>query len=129
MIVGLGIDLVGVARIARVLAGPSADRFLARVFTEGEAAYCRPRRDGALHFAARFAAKEAASKALGVPAGIRFLDVEVVRDGAAPRLVLRGAADAAARALGVSRMHLSLTHDAGVAAAAVVLERDAGGAS
>ena len=126
MIVGLGIDVVEVARIARVLASPAADRFVARVFTDGEAAYCRPRRDGALHLAVRFAAKEAASKALGVPDGIRFLDVEVARDGAAPRLLLHGVAEEAARRLAVSRVHLSLTHDAGVAAAVVVLEREAG---
>ncbi len=124
MIVGLGIDVVEVARIARVLASPAADRFVARVFTDAEATYCRPRRDGALHFAVRFAAKEAASKALGVPDGIRFLDVEVARDGAAPRLVLHGVAEDAARRLAVTRVHLSLTHDAGVAAAVVVLEQD-----
>jgi holo-[acyl-carrier protein] synthase len=126
MIVGLGIDVVEVARIARVLASPSAERFVARVFTPGEGAYCAPRRDGAMHYAVRFAAKEAASKALGVPAGIRFLDVEVTRAEGAPRLVLAGVAEERARALGVTDVHLSLTHDAGVAAAVVVLERREG---
>ena len=122
MIAGLGIDVVEVARIARVLASPSAERFVARVFTVRESAYCAARRDRAVHYAARFAAKEAASKALGVPDAIRFHDVEVVRQDGAPRLVLAGAAERAARALGVTRVHLSLTHDGGVAAAAVVLE-------
>ncbi len=126
MIAGIGLDLVDVARLGRILESPAAERFLARVYTEGERAYCSPRRDRALHLAARFAAKEAASKALGVPAGIRFLDVEVVREGAAPGLALRGVAAEAARAAGVSRVHLSLSHDGGVAAAVVVLERDAG---
>jgi holo-[acyl-carrier protein] synthase len=122
MIVGLGIDVVDVDRLRRVLASSSAARFLARVYTERESAYCGARRDAALHYAARFAAKEAASKALGVPAGIRFLDVEVVREDRAPALAFAGAAEQAARALGVTRVHLSLTHDGGVAAAAVVLE-------
>ncbi len=126
MIVGLGIDVVEVARIARVLASPSADRFVARVFTAGESAYCAPRRDGATNYAVRFAAKEAASKALGAPAGIRFLDVEVMRGEGAPRLVLSGVAQEAARVLGVTDVHVSLTHDAGIAAAVVVLERREG---
>ena len=124
MIVGFGMDVVEVARLARLLAAPSAERFLARVFTVGERAYCAPRRDAAVHFAARFAAKEAVSKALGVPAGIRFLDAEVRREDGAPRLVLAGVAERAARALGVSRVHLSLTHDGGVAVAGVVLEAE-----
>ena len=65
-------------------------------------------------------------KALGAPAGMRWTDVEVERGEGAPRLRLSGAAERAARALGVSRIHLSLTHDAGVAAAVVVLEGGTG---
>ena len=122
MIHGFGIDVVEVARMARLLASPTAERFLARVFTPAERAYCDGRRDAAVHYAARFAAKEAASKALGVPEGIRFHDVEVVREAKAPRVVLAGAAERAARALGVTRVHLALTHDGGVAVAGVVLE-------
>ena len=124
MIVGLGIDVAEVARIARLLEKPLAARFLARVFTPGEIAYCDRRRDRATRYAARFAAKEATFKALGVPEGIRHLDVEVARAEGAPRLVLCGVADRAARALGVNRVHLTLTHDAGVAVAAVILEAD-----
>ncbi len=122
MILGFGLDVVEVERVARQLAAPSAERFLARVFTPGERSFCEAFRDRANRYAARFAAKEAASKALGVPAGISFRDVEVVRDRGAPRLVLSGVAAEAARALGVERVHLTLTHDGGVAVAAVVLE-------
>ncbi len=122
MIVGLGMDVVEVARIARMLEGRSAPRFLARCFTPGEQTYCDGGQDRATRYAARFAAKEAASKALGVPATIRFLDVEVVREGRAPRLRFAGVAAEAASRLGVARALVTITHDAGVAAATVVLE-------
>ena len=124
MILGLGMDVVEVGRIARLLDGRPglAARFLARVFTAGEQADCRARREQAASLAARFAAKEAAVKALGAPVGVRWLDVEVVRDEGAPRLVLSGVAARAALARGVVRTHLTLTHDAGVAAATVILE-------
>jgi holo-[acyl-carrier protein] synthase len=122
MIVGFGIDVVAVARIERVLASAHAERFLARCFTQRERAFCDAVRDRAARYAARFAAKEAASKALGVPIGIGFLDVEVVREAGAPALVFAGAAARAAGQLAISRSHLTLTHDAGVAVAAVLLE-------
>lgn len=126
MILGLGIDVVEVARIARLVGAEGgagkAERFLARCFTDGERRFCDARADRAAAYAARFAAKEALSKALGVPAGIRFQDAEVVRGEGAPALRLSGVADRAARERGVSRVHLSLTHDAGIAAAVVVLE-------
>jgi len=124
VILGLGMDVVEVGRIARLLDGRPglAARFLARVFTAGEQADCRARREQAASLAARFAAKEAAVKALGAPAGVRWLDVEVVRDDGAPRLELSGVAARAAADRGVIRTHLTLTHDAGVAAATVILE-------
>jgi holo-[acyl-carrier protein] synthase len=124
MILGLGMDVVEIGRIARIIDGPPgrAERFLARVFTPGEQADCAGRRDRAAGLAARFAAKEAASKALGAPEGIRWLDVEVTRTEGPPRLLLAGTAAATAAARGVTRTHLTLTHDAGVAAATVVLE-------
>jgi holo-[acyl-carrier protein] synthase len=124
VIVGLGMDVVEVARIRRILDGPAgrAQRFLARCFTERERAFCEGTRDCAVRLAARFAAKEAASKALGAPPGIAWHDVEVVRGDGAPTVELRGVAGEAARVLGVRRAHLTLTHDAGIAAAAVVLE-------
>jgi holo-[acyl-carrier protein] synthase len=126
VIVGIGLDVVEVSRIARLI-GPEAapgraERFLARCFTAGERAYCDAVRDRATRYAARFAAKEAVVKALGAPEGVTWTDIEVVRGAGAPRLVLTGAAERAAAALGVARLHLTLTHDAGVAAAAVVLE-------
>lgn len=126
MILGLGIDVVAVDRIRRLVGEESragiAERFLARCFTEGERRYCDARADRATPYAARFAAKEAASKALGAPTGIRWTDVEVEREEGAPRLRLSGVAGEAARSRGVTRVHLSITHDAGIAAAVVVLE-------
>jgi holo-[acyl-carrier protein] synthase len=124
LILGIGMDVVEIDRIARILAGPPAraERFLARCFTAGERAYCDARRDRAARYAARFAAKEAAVKALGAPAGLGWLDLEVTRDDGAPAMGLGGAASGAAARLGVGRIHLTLTHDAGVAAATVILE-------
>lgn len=126
MIVGLGMDVVEIARILRILEGPPgrAERFLARCFTPAERAFCDAVRDRAARYAARFAAKEAAAKALGVPPGLAWHDVEVRRAGGAPSLELRGGAREAAARLGARRALLTLTHDAGVAAATVVLEGD-----
>jgi holo-[acyl-carrier protein] synthase len=124
VILGLGLDLVAVARVARILGGPPsrAERFLVRVFTAAERAYCDAVVDRPTRYAARFAAKEATMKALGAPAGLRFLDLEVAREDGPPRLVLRGRAAEVARALGVTKLHLSITHDGGTAAAVVVAE-------
>jgi holo-[acyl-carrier protein] synthase len=124
VILGLGLDLVDIARMARILDGPPAraERFVARLFTPAERAYCDARVDRASRYAARFAAKEAALKALGVPAGLRFHELEVTRAEGAPSLSLSGAAAAAASRLGVTRLHLTITHDGGVAAAAVIAE-------
>jgi holo-[acyl-carrier protein] synthase len=125
VIVGLGMDVVEIGRIARILDGPPgrAERFLARVFTPGERAACQGRRDRAAAYAGRFAAKEAAYKALGGFPGVRWTDLEVIRqEGGAPELRLAGAAAQAAAARRVARLHLTLTHDGGVAAATVVLE-------
>jgi holo-[acyl-carrier protein] synthase len=124
MIVGIGMDVVEIARIARIVDGgaEAAERFLARCFTAGERAYCDSRRDRAGRYAARFAAKEAAVKALGAPRGVAWTDVEVERGDGPPALRLHGAARMAADRLEVSRVHLTLTHDGGVAAATVILE-------
>ena len=122
MIVGVGIDLAPVERVRQALAR-HGERFERKVFTDGERAYCRARADAAQHFAARFAAKEATLKALGVPEGLSWHELEVVSaKGAAPEVVLRGVAARAAAARGVSRLHLSLTHAGGQAAAVVVAE-------
>ncbi len=124
MIVGVGIDIVEVARLAAAL-GRHGDHFIERVFTESERAACNPRGDRVLALAARFAAKEACFKALGTgwAEGLGFRDVEIVREGnQPPRLVLHGEAARRAEALGVIRSHVSLTHQPGTAAAVVILE-------
>jgi len=124
VIVGLGIDVVEVARLAEALKR-QGDRFVERVFTEGERAACESRADRVLALAARFAAKEACLKALGTgwAEGLGFRDVEVVREGnQPPRLVLHGEAMRRAEALGVVRSYVSLTHQPGLAAAVVILE-------
>jgi holo-[acyl-carrier protein] synthase len=124
VIVGLGIDIVEVARLAAAL-GRHGDRFVDRVFTDREKAACGARGDRILALAARFAAKEACLKALGTgwAEGLGFRDVEVVREGNhPPRLVLHGEAARRAGALGVMRSHVSLTHQPGTAAAVVILE-------
>lgn len=126
MILGIGIDIVDVGRI-RALAAKHGERFTRRIFTEAEAGCCRGKSDPSPHLSARFAAKEAAAKALGtgISSGVRFRDIEVLSDGGPPRLVLHGRAGERARELGVTRMHLSLSHERGNAAAFVVLEGDA----
>jgi holo-[acyl-carrier protein] synthase len=126
VILGIGLDVVEVARIRRLVGTDApeetAKRFLTRCVTEGERRFCDARADRATPYAARFAAKEAASKALGAPAGIHWTDVEVLREEGSPRLRFTRVAEQVARDRGVTRIHLSLTHDAGVAAAVVVLE-------
>jgi holo-[acyl-carrier protein] synthase len=124
MVRGIGVDLVEVARIKGTLE-KHGERFAARVFTEAEAAYCRGQAVPEVHFAARFAAKEAAFKVLGTGwgAGVRWRDVEVLRDPrGAPLLSLGGAARDRALALGIDRLHVSLTHSAAHAIATVVAE-------
>jgi holo-[acyl-carrier protein] synthase len=125
LIVGLGIDVVEVARIAAALRR-HGDHFERRIFTEAERVACSTRGDRILALAARFAAKEACLKALGTgwAEGVGFKDVEVVREGNhPPRLVLHGGAARWAERNGVTRSHVSLTHQPGIAAAVVVLER------
>jgi len=94
VVVGLGVDVCDIARIRRALERPTGERFKARIFTPGERAYCEQRRRGRFaSYAARFAAKEAAMKALGTgwADGIRWQDVEVVRPpNGPPALVLHG---------------------------------------
>jgi holo-[acyl-carrier protein] synthase len=115
VILGLGVDLVDVARFeATVLRTPA---LLPRLFTEGE------QRLPVRSLAARFAAKEALAKALGAPRGLHWLDVDVAREeSGAPRLAVTGTVAARADALGVTRLHLTLTHDGGMACAVVVAE-------
>ena len=103
------------------------DRFVDRVFTDDEIAYCRSRRDPAPHFAARFAAKEAGFKALGtgLQMGVRWRELEVRRERQeAPTLVLSGRAREIGLGRGGSRMLLSLTHEGDYALAQAILVGD-----
>ena len=115
MIVGVGIDVVDIARFEQALARTPG--LAERLFTVGERGL--PPRS----LAARFAAKEALAKALGAPRGLLWTDAEVVTEpGGRPRLAVAGTvADTAVR-LGVFSWHLSLTHDAGIASAVVIAE-------
>jgi holo-[acyl-carrier protein] synthase len=124
VIVGIGLDVVETVQIARVLGGQGR-RFEERVFTAAELGECAGRADREQALAARFAAKEACLKALGtgVSQGISFLQVEVVSaDGGAPKVRLSGPAADRARDRGVRHVHVSLSHQPGIAAAAVILE-------
>lgn len=125
MIVGSGIDLIEIARIHQSMER-FGQRFLDRVFTPAEQAYClRKRRTAAESLAARFAAKEAGAKALGtgISRGVNWLEIEVVREpGGRPTLQFTGRAAQIARTLGVSHAALSLTHTGNLAMASVVLE-------
>jgi holo-[acyl-carrier protein] synthase len=115
VIVGLGIDVVDVDRFEETLLRTPGLR--TRLFTEAE----RERPIASL--AARFAAKEALAKALGAPVGLHWQDAEVVTDGdGRPWLTVRGTVAKQTERLGVTSIHLSLSHDAGIASAVVVLE-------
>ena len=118
MIIGVGVDVVDLDRFERAIARTPGLR--ERLFAESE-------RELPLHsLAGRFAAKEALMKALGDTTGFRWHDMEVVGDAnRKPVLILHGAVHAAATARGVASSHLSLSHDAGVAIAFVVLESTA----
>lgn len=123
MIVGVGLDLAEIGRIGALLER-WGERFTGKVFTAGERAFASARAHPARHYAARFAAKEAALKALAVPPRARWHDMEVVGGGGEPpRLVLAGVVAEAAVRLQVASLHLSLTHGDEVAAAVVIAER------
>jgi holo-[acyl-carrier protein] synthase len=124
MLVGTGIDLIEVPRIARSIER-YGDRFLQRVFTPAEIEYCRAKANSAESFAARFAAKEAGAKALGtgIQHGVSWRELEVRRPpGQRPTLHFSGRARAIAGQLGVAHVSLSLTHTAALAMATVHLE-------
>jgi holo-[acyl-carrier protein] synthase len=120
---GIGIDLVEIARLERALT--RRPRLARRLFTDAELTYARARRRPGRHLAARFAAKEAALKALGGGLAARQIEVES-GDREAPRLRLHGRAGALARQRDVE-LHVSLTHSDGLAAAVVVAQRAARG--
>lgn len=124
MLIGTGVDLIEVERIAHSIER-YGERFLRRVYTDHEIAYCRGRRVSAESFAARFAAKEAGAKALGtgISRGVTWNEFEVARNpGGRPVLELRGRAALLAKELGVRAISLSLTHTGSLAMATVVME-------
>lgn len=115
MIVGVGIDVCDVERFAASVARRPG--LVRRLFTPAEAE--RP----VASQAARFAAKEALAKALGAPAGLVWLDAEVMTDGdGRPYFAVTGTVAERARSLGVASIHVSLSHDAGIASAVVICE-------
>jgi holo-[acyl-carrier protein] synthase len=115
VIVGVGVDVVDIDRFEQAMARTPA--LSERLFVPAE----RDLPTGSL--AARFAAKEALAKALGAPRGLEWHDAEVVKeDSGRPQLVLRGSVAARAAELGIVSVHLSLSHDAGIASAMVVAE-------
>lgn len=123
MIVGIGIDIVDIARIDALLKRYGM-RFLQRILTAEELAYCAAGHDAAARTAGRFAVKEAAYKALsaGRASGIPFKDIHVNTSGHAPSLSLSGRALERAEQLGAGRSHVSISHDRGYAVAMVILE-------
>ena len=115
MIIGVGIDVVDVARFGQTL--KRTPRLIERLFIEPE------RSMGLNSLAATFAAKEALAKALGAPVGLRWADASVLRgDDGRPHLRMWGTVQARADALGVTGLHVSLSHDAGIASAVVIVE-------
>jgi holo-[acyl-carrier protein] synthase len=124
MITGIGIDVIQNERI-RDSIQRFGDRFLHRIYTEGEMEYCKKSVQPEIHYAARFAAKEAAFKALGTgwAAGVKWRDIEIERlPSGKPELHLHGEALNRATAAGAHRFFVSLTHDQLVSCAVVILE-------
>ena len=118
-IVGVGVDVVEIDRFAASLA--KRPRLAERCFTPAEAAYCLSRKFPPQHFAARFAAKEAVGKALGIGM-TRWREVEVVRGRGAPTIALHGRYAERGRELGVGGIHISLTHGRDSAIAFAIAE-------
>src|ERR1700719_1141607 len=110
-IIGLGLDATEIDRVAATIER-YGDRFLRRVFTDGEIAYCTRRRVPAIHFAGRFAAKEAGMKALGTghSQNVLWRDVEVIRHGGPPQLQFHGGAARRVAGMGARASLLTITH-------------------
>lgn len=121
-ILGLGLDATDIDRIADTIER-YGERFLRRIFTEGEIAYCTRRKVPAIHFAGRFAAKEAAMKALGTghSHGVLWRDVEVIRRGGPPQLQLHGGAARRLDSMGGVSTLLTITHSDALALAEVIV--------
>lgn len=124
MVLGLGTDLIETRRVQESI-DRFGERFLQRIFTAGEIAYCTRKKNAAESFAARFAAKEAGAKALGtgISRGVSWKEFDVRREvSGRPTLHLSGRAAELAQAMGVRKIQLSLTHSRELAMAVVVLE-------
>ncbi|MDH5526288.1 MAG: holo-ACP synthase [Nitrospirota bacterium] len=124
MIVGLGMDLVQRSRIEDAIR-KHGERFKKRIFTESERAYCDPKPHAPLHYAGMWAVKESLVKALGTgfSGGIGWRDIQVGHDERGkPEVTLSGKAAERAQAIGVTRIHCTITHDTDLSAAQVVLE-------
>jgi holo-[acyl-carrier protein] synthase len=124
MIAGIGVDLCEVDRIEAAI-GRFGERFLTRLYTPAERAYCESKPNRMERFAGRFAAKEAAMKAIGTgwSRGVSWRDFEVSRlRSGQPVIVFHGAAQRIAAQLGVTRALVSITHTRGMAMAEVLLE-------
>ncbi len=125
-IIGLGVDIVETSRIAELM-GNHSERFLERCFTKGEQEDYKSNKRQMEHLAARFAAKEAALKALGTgwSQGIGWMDIEVVKEPSGkPTLNITGRAKEIADGLGISKWHLSLSHISTHAVASVIAESE-----
>jgi holo-[acyl-carrier protein] synthase len=124
-ILGIGLDATDLPRVSALLQR-YGERFLRRVYTDGEIAYCTRRRDPVPHLAGRFAVKEAAMKALGTghSRGVLWKDIEVVRQGGPPQLRLHGGAARRADAMNVRRSLITITHSDSMALAQVMLLGD-----
>src|ERR1700692_2927478 len=124
MIIGLGIDVEDVERVKDAIER-QGERFLKRIVTEKERAYCEQFKDKYERYAGRFAVKEAAMKALGTgwSRGVRWVDVEVVRHASGrPSLAVEGGAKKIADAMGVKNIAVSITHTSEQAIAQVIFE-------
>jgi holo-[acyl-carrier protein] synthase len=124
VILGIGTDIVEIARIGRSVER-HPERFTKRIYTEAEIAYCLRFKRSAQHFAGRWAAKEAAGKALGtgIFGSVRFRDIEVVNDERGkPVLTFSGRAGKLASAMGAARLHVSIAHSDSHATAVVLIE-------
>jgi len=125
MIIGMGIDMEEVERVKGAIER-QGERFLKRIYTENERAYCEQFKDKYERYAGRFAVKEAAMKALGTgwSRGVRWVDIEVVRlPGRRPTLELKGEARKIADRLGVKNIAISITHTPRQAWAQVIFEK------
>ena len=124
-IIGLGFDATDIPRIAQTIER-YGQRFIERIFTAGEIAYCMRRRVPAINFAGRFASKEAAMKALGTghSRGVLWRDIEVVRHSGPPQLTLHGGAARRFEAMGGRSSLLTITHSDALAMAQVLILGD-----